>query len=120
MVYTFDRQGLFGLNTKSAGATVTVYEAKYRPSGIVANLRFDTLYNKNTFYDDVAGNFFQLFKDTQMTQLQSTFNLSNEQLNTIYSSGNLVVPHYVGEIKVVDGNIFIADATWTWKKINNT
>lgn len=34
----------------------------------------------------------------------------------VFGNKSAIIKEYVGEIKIVNGDAYIADATWTWKK----
>lgn len=112
-------QSANGITTTEDGATITIYSKRRKYVGCLAHFDFSTLYNKK-LYDNVSNQFYTLYTDSTLKTESLTHELSQLPLRGIYTAGNLFVPHYVGEIKVYNGNVYIADNTWTWKKINNS
>lgn len=117
MVAFWPRYSL-GITTTEDGATLIIHSSQIRNVGCIANFKFDTLYNRKV-YDDVADKFYTFYSDSSCTTVTDNYSISSLPLKSIHI-GDLTFPHYIGEIKMVGENIYIANGSWTWKKINNT
>ena len=107
-----------GIQTLEDGATLVLHSNKARKVGCIAHFKFDALFNRKV-YDDVAQRFYTFYSNTACTTVTDDYSISSLPLRVTHIC-NLSVPHYVGEIKMVNGTVYIADDTWTWKRINNS
>jgi len=116
MVAFWPRYSL-GITTTEDGATLVIHSSQTRNVGCIANFKFDALYNRKV-YDDVADRFYTFYSDSSCTTVTDNYSISSLPLRPIYI-GDLTLPHYIGEIKIVGENVYIANGSWTWKRINN-
>lgn len=114
---TFWKDGAVGITTKEDGATLVLHSNRVRRVGCIAHFKFDTLINHKV-YDDVSKQFYTFYSNTTCTTETNNYSINSLPLKTVYI-GNLITPHYIGEIKITGGTVYIADDTWTWKRINN-
>lgn len=109
------------LDWVSGDAEVVLTQFKYKPVVCVVDIKGDVI-SGNKVYDTASGEMKKFYYQSNATSSKTrrTLVIQNIPLRYIVYNNSSYAQAFMGQIKIYDNKIYMADTSYTWKQISNT